>query len=240
MEATFETRLAYVRTGDSRVDEISRAGLAGLSRTLRMRTSVEPKAPLAVDLEADELTFFPFLYWPITTAQPLPSRAARDKLARYLRTGGMILFDTRDQGSVALDIPGGFTPSAPGAAKLRAIVAGLQVPALTPVPRGHILTKAFYLLKSFPGRWTGGQLWVEKDAGHANDGVSSVIIGSNNFASAWAVDRSGQPLYPVVPGGAGQREMAHRFGVNLVMYALTGNYKSDQVHVPAILERLGQ
>jgi hypothetical protein len=25
-----------------------------------------------------------------------------------------------------------------------------------------------------------------------------------------------------------------------VMYALTGNYKSDQVHVPALLERLGQ
>ena len=36
-----------------------------------------------------------------------------------------------------------------------------------------------------------------------------------------------------------QREMAFRFGVNLVMYVLTGSYKSDQVHVPALLERLG-
>lgn len=240
MEATFDTRLAYVLTGDSRVDEVSRAGLAGLSETLRTRTSVEPKAPLAVDLERDELTFFPFLYWPITATQPLPSRAARDKLANYLRTGGMILFDTRDQGSGGLGMPEGLVPSAPGAAKLRRIVEGLQVPALIPVPRGHILTKAFYLLKSFPGRWSGGQLWVEKEAGHANDGVSSVIIGSNDFAAAWAVDSAGQPLYPVVPGGSRQREMAHRFGVNLVMYALTGNYKSDQVHVPAILERLGQ
>ena len=43
-----------------------------------------------------------------------------------------------------------------------------------------------------------------------------------------------------VPGGERQRELAMRFGVNLVMYVLTGNYKSDQVHVPAILERLGQ
>ena len=41
-------------------------------------------------------------------------------------------------------------------------------------------------------------------------------------------------------GGEEQREMARRFGVNLVMYALTGNYKTDQVHVPALLERLGQ
>ena len=62
----------------------------------------------------------------------------------------------------------------------------------------------------------------------------------NRGAGAWAVDRSGRPLYPVVPGGEPQREQAYRFGVNLVMYALTGNYKSDQVHVPAILERLGQ
>ena len=48
------------------------------------------------------------------------------------------------------------------------------------------------------------------------------------------------PNSPVVPGGEQQREMAYRFGINLVMYVLTGNYKSDQVHVPAILERLGQ
>jgi hypothetical protein len=34
--------------------------------------------------------------------------------------------------------------------------------------------------------------------------------------------------------------MAFRFGVNLVMYALTGNYKSDQVHAPEVLRRLGQ
>jgi hypothetical protein len=37
-----------------------------------------------------------------------------------------------------------------------------------------------------------------------------------------------------------QREYAYRFGVNLIMHVLTGNYKSDQVHVPNLLERLGQ
>ena len=240
MEGTFDTRIAYIKTGDPGVDEVSRAGLAGLSRTLRTRTSVEPKAPLAVDVERDELSFFPLIYWPVTANQPLPSRAARDKLAHYLRGGGMILFDTRDHGSGTLGAPGGIAPAGANALRLRRIVEGLQVPSLIPVPQGHILTKAFYLLKEFPGRWSGGTLWVERNAGHANDGVSSVIIGSNDFAAAWAIDSTGQPLYAVVPGGARQREMAHRFGVNLVMYALTGNYKSDQVHVPAILERLGQ
>ena len=76
-----------------------------------------------------------------------------------------------------------------------------------------------------------------------NDGVSPVLIGGNDWASAWALSRQGGSMFPVGRGGyAGerQREYAYRFGVNLVMYVLTGNYKSDQVHVPALLERLGQ
>jgi hypothetical protein len=103
-----------------------------------------------------------------------------------------------------------------------------------------VLTKSFYLLHDFPGRETGGQLWVEPSEDHVNDGVAAVIVGSNDYAGAWAVDAAGEPAYPCVPGGEAQRETAMRFGVNLVMYVLTGNYKSDQVHVPAILERLGQ
>jgi hypothetical protein len=67
------------------------------------------------------------------------------------------------------------------------------------------------------------------------------VVGNADWAAAWAVDESGNHLAPVSGGDAWrQREMAYRFGVNLVMYALTGNYKSDQVHVPALLERLGQ
>ena len=68
----------------------------------------------------------------------------------------------------------------------------------------------------------------------------NVIIGANDWAGAWAVDSLGRPMAAVVPGGERQREMAYRFGVNWVMYALTGNYKTDQVHVPAIIDRLGQ
>ena len=240
-DATFETRLAYVLTGDPRIDRVSRAGLEGLSMTLRTRTSVEPKAPLGVDIERDEIAFFPFLYWPVSASQPVPSAKARERIARFLETGGMILFDTRDQSPSTLAPPGGDGGGGgPGATKLRDILRGLAVPALAPIPKGHILTKAFYLLHEFPGRWTGGTVWVESQAGFANDGVSSIIIGANDYAAAWAVDASGQPAYPVVSGGTRQRELAHRFGVNVVMYALTGNYKADQVHVPAILERLGQ
>ena len=66
----------------------------------------------------------------------------------------------------------------------------------------------------------------------------SRAVTSASAASAWAIDPSGGAPYAVVPGGEEQREIAYRFGINLVMYALTGSYKSDQVHLPIILERL--
>ena len=244
--ATAGVILAYVETGDPQVDEQSRAGLQGLSDQLYYRTAVEPLAPMAVNVESDELAFFPFLYWPVTADAPLPSAEAYTKLNRFLRTGGMILFDTRD-GDLAASGP------TPEAEALQRIAAGLDIPPLEPVAEDHVLTRSFYLLADFPGRFAGTPVWAEApppDAEQAegmpfrnlNDGVSPVLIGANDWAAAWAVDENGMPLLPVGRGAAGeeQREYAYRFGINLIMYVLTGNYKSDQVHVPALLERLGK
>ena len=96
LAATSEVRLAYVITGDTRLDDTSEAGLRGLSEVLFRRTSIEPVEPVGVNLETDELSVYPFLYWPISENQPRPSSDAYARLNRYLRTGGMILFDTRD------------------------------------------------------------------------------------------------------------------------------------------------
>ncbi|MBV9554469.1 MAG: DUF4159 domain-containing protein [Alphaproteobacteria bacterium] len=237
IRATSELRLAYIRTGAGDVDAESRDGLAGLNQILNRRTAVETAAPLAVDVETDELIFFPLLYWPVTGQQAAPSPQAVERINRYIETGGTILFDTRDAGT---STPGAFGTTAQSGARLKTLVAGVKVPPLIPVPPDHVLTKSFYLLHEFPGRWNSGQVWVEPAEDRVNDGVSTVIVGANDWAGAWAIDADGRPEYPVVPGGEQQREMAMRFGVNLVMYVLTGNYKSDQVHVPAILERLGQ
>lgn len=237
LKATLQTRLAYVLTGDSRIDGISRAGLFGLSLMLRQRTAVEPADPIAVDVERDELAFFPLLYWPVSPSQRPPSYKTVEKLNHYLRSGGTILFDTREQGTVSFDL---LDSGGPATQQLRRLLSGLDIPTLIPVPNDHVLTKSFYLLNDFPGRWSGGVVWVERRGGRHNDGVSSVIIGANDWAAAWATDFAGEPLLPVVPGGNRQRELAYRFGINWVMYALTGNYKTDQVHAPAIIERLGQ
>jgi len=234
LEATKDTRLGYVLTGDTKVDETSRAGLAGLGQILSRRTSIVPGAPVGLDIERDELAFFPLIYWPMTERQATLSDGARGRINTFLRNGGTILFDTRDQNLSGIGGVG------PGTQTLRAMVEGLDIPALLEIPAGHVLTKAFYLLHEFPGRWEGGRLFVQKPDERVNDGVSAVIIGANDFAGAWAIDATGRPMFSVQPGSARQRELAFRFGVNLVMYALTGNYKADQVHVDEILERLGQ
>ncbi|MBM3623094.1 MAG: DUF4159 domain-containing protein [Alphaproteobacteria bacterium] len=230
LRATLETRLAYIVTGNAEVDNISRAGLEGLGEILRARTSVEPGEPIAVDIEKDELRLFPLLYWPVTQEQATPSPKAMAAIDRHLKTGGIIFFDTRDQ-HITLG-RGGLNPD------LRRLLRGIDVPPLVAMPSEHVLTKAFYLLSDMPGRWSGGRLWIEAGGGRINDGVATIIIGANDFAGAWAVDRAGRGTLPVAPGGEAQRELAFRFGVNLVMYALTGNYKDDTVHMNDIMQRL--
>lgn len=247
LRATSKVTFGYVLTGDPETDEISRAGLSGLGKVLSLRTAVEPGDPIGVNITTDEIAFFPILYWPVPeNARSLPEETLA-KIDAYMKQGGMIIFDTRDFGQ---GVPFGFSMrGSDGGTALQRLLGRLDIPRLEPVPEDHVLTKSFYLLRSFPGRWDGGQLWVEAgmndslDEGRKArraDGVSSILVTSNDFAAAWAMDDRGRPLYPTVPGGESQREMAYRTGINIVMYALTGNYKADQVHVPALLERLGQ
>jgi Domain of unknown function (DUF4159)/Aerotolerance regulator N-terminal len=232
LPSALQTRFAYVQTGREDIDTVSRAGLTGLGTVLSRRTAVDAGQPAGVNVERDELSFFPLLYWPIVAQVPRPSDQALVRIKRYLADGGMILFDTREADFI------GPTGAGPAALRLREILRPLDLPRLGRVPPEHVLTKAFYLLQDFPGRMTGAPVWVEAPDARDNDGVSSVIVGANDWASAWALDPQGRPMFAAVPGGEGQREQAVRFGVNLVMYALTGNYKADQVHVDAILERL--
>lgn len=245
-EAALQSRLAYVVSGDRQVDDAARAGLEGLSTALAMRTSFAPAEPAAVDPAKDELAFYPMLYWPIVAGAPQPTAKTAAKVAAYMKQGGTIIFDTRD----ALLQRTGDAPT-PEGQWLRDFAKNLDLPELEVAPRDHVITKTFYLLDNFVGRYVTGETWVEalppesKEAGEARpvratDSVSAIVITSNDLAGAWAQDKNGQPLYPLTPGGARQREMALRGGVNLVMYTLTGNYKSDQVHVRDLLERLGQ
>src|SRR5271167_3066337 len=250
LKATSQTRLAYVVTGNADVDSIVKAGLAGLTLFLAQRTALEAGDPIGVDPAHDELAFFPLIYWPIVPGAPKPPQDALNRIDAYMKQGGTVLFDTRD----AIEAPpgenGGSQTS--GMQTLRDILSSLDVPELEPVPREHVLTKTFYPLRDFPGRFVSGQTWVEtlpredddetasQRPARGGDGVSPIIITSNDLAGAWAIRPDGQPMLPLTPGEPRQREFAFRAGVNIVMYTLTGNYKADLVHAPALIERLGQ
>ena len=217
--------LGFIKTSNASLNAQTRQGLEALRENLARRTSAEPDGVVALDAEKDILSFFPLIYWPIDAGDKALSDEALRNIQGYLDHGGTILFDTREHSSRA------------NQDALARITNGLNIPALAPIKDDHVLGRSFYLLDSFPGRYVGGTIWVESNSENGRDGVSSVLIGSHDWAGAWAQStgrdyRSGT--------AARQREFAMRFGVNVMMYALTGNYKADQVHVKHILERLGQ
>jgi hypothetical protein len=245
-KAALETRLAYIVTGNEEVDRISKAGLQGLTVNLAARTALEAAEPTGLDPARDELAFYPLIYWPIVASAPKPSPEAMQRIDAYMKQGGTVLFDTRD----AIEAPAGGSGGA-GMLALRNILSSLDIPVLEKVTQNHVLTKTFYLMRDFPGRFATNELWVEAQAAEedetesnrparAGDGVSSIIITPNDFAGAWAMRPDGQYMLPLTETEPRQREFAIRAGINIVMYTLTGNYKADQVHIPALLERLGQ
>lgn len=233
--AVTATTLAYVLTGDSALDRTSKAGLVALGTVLAERTHVEPAPPQGIDPATDDLSLYPLIYWPIGDSQPPLADRAVTAFNRYLSSGGMLILDSRDQGLGG----DGFRLSRRNLARL---AGGLDLPPLALAGSEHVLTRTFYLLSDFPGRWSGGRIWVAGNAnsewGAVNDDTSPVIVGGADWAAAWAQDEQGRPLAAMGAGGELQREMAFRAGVNFVMYALLGNYKSDLVHQAAILSRL--
>ncbi len=152
-KVTTETRLAYIVTGDAEVDNLSKLGLQGLSLFLAQRTALEAGEPVGLDPARDELSFFPLIYWPIVPSAARPTPAALTRIDAYMKQGGTVLFDTRDA------VHGAARPAenrSPGMLALRDILAALDIPELEPVPRDHVLTKTFFLLKDFPGRFASG------------------------------------------------------------------------------------
>ena len=227
-----DTYLAYIKTNDEKLNAISYSGLNTIKNLLETRTSVSPKAVIEIDIIKDPIYSIPFLYWPLSKDLIEINIKTETKIKNYLANGGMILFDvigfSREN----------FSLENSKFKKIENFLSSIEANNLTPITKDHTLTKSFYLLKKFPGRWDNKNLLIESSNLEVNDGVSSVILGFNDWASAWALDNNNNPIFPVVPGGERQREISYRFGINITMYALTGNYKSDQIHFKSILNRL--
>ena len=250
IKAVTQTRLAYVVTGNADVDSIVKAGLSGLTLFLAQRTALEAGDPVGIDPAHDELAFFPLIYWPIVPGAPKPPQDAINRIDAYMKQGGTVLFDTRD----AIEAP----PGEGGASQTPGMQALARHPFLARRARTRagaarsrvdqdVLPAARFsrpvhfgpdLGRSVAARGRRG-VRVARPA-RGGDGVSPIIITSNDLAGAWAIRPDGQAMLPLTQGEPRQREFAFRAGVNIVMYTLTGNYKADQVHAPALIERLGQ
>ncbi|MDH5723750.1 MAG: DUF4159 domain-containing protein, partial [Alphaproteobacteria bacterium] len=227
--------LAYIRSGDQSLDQTSYKGLESLASALKTRTSVEPEGVVALNPSTDHLNFFPIIYWAISPDQKAVDSKAIENIQSYLDHGGTIFFDLRDQSTRKDNLA-----NSPASKKLRELTSSLNIPPLEPIKNDHVLSRSFYLLSDFPGTYKNGTLWLQQDSTNKRDGVSPVIIGSNDWASSW-VEAGRSPQNRYTRGNSNrQSEMSMRFGINLVMYSLTGNYKTDQVHIPHILERLGK
>ena len=234
-EAATGLHLAFIETGDGRRDELSRVALEGLSEQLSGRTTIEPAGVHGVAADSAGLEMYPFLYWSIRRDTPALTPAERLSINAYMAAGGTVVFDTADEGDRVL------RAGAPHPG-LQRVSEGLDIPRLTEVPTDHVLTKSFYLLQVFPGRWANGPVYVQagETGTGGRDGVSPVIIGSNDWAAGWAVTADEGAIIDLEKDIPRQREMAVRYGVNIAMYALSGNYKADQVHAAALVERLGE
>lgn len=233
-EAALGLHLAYVQTGDSRIDSLSETALESLRTQLTRRTTIEPVGVHAIRPDSPGLEMYPFLYWPVRNDTPALTEAERVSLNAYIAAGGTLMLDTGDEAERSFRVGNAH----PG---LTRVTDGLSIGRLAPVSDDHVLRKSFYLTSVFPGRWANGPVYVEAAGATkgGRDGVSSVIIGSNDWAAAWAIDETVGPLVALANEIPRQREMAVRFGVNVAMYALSGNYKADQVHAAELIRRMG-
>ncbi len=192
---------------------------------LQKRTSVDaaPRRQVLTPLEST-LFFNPFVYVmgryefaPFTSEE-------RETLARYLKMGGFILADN-SLGQMGY----GFDRSFRG--EIKGILPDYE---LTRLPPDHAVYRSFYLLREVAGR-LAVRPYLE---GITVGNWTPVIYCQNDLAGAWAQDRLGRWLYPVIPGGDEQRSLAFRTGINIVIYALTGDYKKDLIHHPFLKKKL--
>ncbi|MBP6629401.1 MAG: DUF4159 domain-containing protein [Kofleriaceae bacterium] len=204
------------------------SALRRLAWELDKRTSIDVELePLVVPPVAERLHQSPFLVLSGDRAIDLPPAPAIEALRRFLTFGGFLLIDSAE-GSV----DGAFDQSV-----RRLIGALFPAPApasgLEVISPDHVLYKSFYLLDRPLGRVavTGTM------EGVVRDGRVVVAYVQNDLSGAWARDSFGNFEFTCEPGGERQRELAFRLGINLVMYALCLDYKTDQVHVPFIMRR---
>jgi hypothetical protein len=202
------------------------SALRRIAREVEKRTSISvDSAPRTVSLKDAKLHETPFLYLSGDREFPIPSVSEIEALRRFLTFGGFLLIDSAEgatggafDGSVRQLVETLYPPPA----------AGLEI-----VAKDHVVYRSFYRIERPLGRLA---ISPTREA-VMRDGRLVAAYVQNDLGGAWARDDFGNYELPCEPGGERQREMALRLGINLVMYALCLDYKSDQVHVEYLMRK---
>ncbi|MDB5531645.1 MAG: hypothetical protein JWR51_4748 [Devosia sp.] len=208
--------LAFIRTGNAAVDDASLRGITALKEKLNDLTTLNAEI-VAVDIERDDISLFPMIYWPINPNSPALSNGAQRKVQKYLQMAPahLIIFDINNSGK-----------GLGNKESLNRVLGNVTLRRLDKVGEGHPLTKTFFKLNHLRGTFDyNANVLVEESGPVGSEIVSSVIIGENNWAAAWA----GMTLAK----GSPEQDQSLRAGVNFAMLALTGNYKADQALILA-------
>lgn len=193
---------------------------------VRQNTSLSPSPERRV-VAADDPRLFqsPFLALLGRGAVALSDREL-DRLRAYLAGGGFLLVDCSDA-----------ERNGPFARSLLPALAGLFPGASWEnLPRDHAVFRSFFLLRAAAGRRAADpDLKALKIQGRV-----AAVYCANDLHGAWARDPLGRPLYACEPGGETQRQEAMRGTLNILLFSVTGTYKTDAIHQPFIERKLGQ
>lgn len=187
-------------------------------------TSIEAN-PRAVQIspENEELFAHPFSVLIGNSAFEPLSETAVDNLRRYLIYGGFLFVDD-SSGRKDSD----FRDSV-----LRLCARIFPTNQMLPLPADHSVYRSFFLLDRPAGRNIVSDVLEGVQVGQ----IWPLLFCSNDLSGALERRADGSSRYPVIPGGEYQRTETLKLLINLIMYALTSNYKHDQAHVAELMRR---
>jgi len=199
--------------------------LTDLLREVSHNSSITPDVTTVdIDPSSEELFQHPFVVLSGDRAfEPLADQALAN-LRLYVREGGLLFVDD----ATGLE-RSGFDASV--RREFDRLLPGTQ---LRRIGRDHAIYRSFFLMRGVAGRMIV-QPYLE---GLWLGDITPVLYSRNDLLGAiWRSPGGGYAL-EVVPGGQRQRIQARRLAINLVLFAVTGNYKRDVVHVNTLLKRM--
>ncbi|UCD11076.1 MAG: DUF4159 domain-containing protein [Nitrospinaceae bacterium] len=199
--------------------------LRSLLAQVAARTSIEVnREPVVLEATDARLYCYPFLYMGGNEGFRPFSAEALAALRNYLSFGGFLFIDDNSgKAGSAFDT------------SVRKLIADLfPKNPLQKIPRDHSIYRSFYLINQPAGR-VRVNAYLE---GLSIKGRTVIVYSANDQGGAWSRDKLGNWNHGIIAGGYQVRQHSIRLGVNIVMYALTLDYKKDMVHLPIILERL--